>query len=144
MKRALLALLLLPSLAMADDGDCPICTCTLIQRDPIWRDLHDAWWNTYHPIQHIVADYARCVGALHVYETVLGKPLTPENEVVLNYEQTIQHPLEDHANDTIFASFQLDAAGVTLGQFLGEVLACSGKIDALKIEAARRIKLRKR
>ncbi len=145
MKKYLLSLLLLPTVALAHEDPplCPICTCTLIQRDPLWRDLHDAWWNTYHPIQHMIGDYARCIGALNVYESILGKPITAANRTILDYEQNIQHPLEDKPNDNVFAALELEAAGITLGQFLGETLACSGKIDALKVEAAKRIKLKK-
>ena len=138
MKRYILALLLLPSVAMADDNDCPICTCTLIQRDPLWRDTHDAWWSTYHQIQKQIVDYSRCVGALNELERSLGLPVTPGNQVILNYEQNIQHPLEDRANDVLFASFELEAAGITLGQFLGETLACSAGVDQLRIIAAQK------
>lgn len=145
MKRIALLLLLLPSVALAhEDGECPICTCTLIQRDPTWRDQHDAWWNTYHEIQRLIGDYARCVGALNELEAVLKRPFTPANSVILNYEQNIQHPLEDRPNDTTFAQFELEASRVTLGQFLGETLACSHGVDLLRAEVARRVKLRKR
>lgn len=145
MKLLLTALLLVPSVAWAHaDDSCPICTCTLIQRDPNWALIHNAWWNDYHQIQFQVEDYARCVGAVNALETVLGRPLTTPNQVVLDYEQGIQHPIEDFPNDVQYAGFQLDAAGVTLGQFYGESLACSATLDALKAEAKRRVKLRKR
>lgn len=138
MKRYLLSLLLLPAVAAADDNHCPICTCTLIQRDQTWADTHDAWWSTYHQIQRQIIEYAHCVGALNELERSLGRPLTPANQVILNYEQGIQHPLEAFPNDNIFASFELDAAGVTLGQFYGEVLACSAGVDQLRIIAAQK------
>lgn len=136
MKRYLLSLLLLPSVAMADNSECPICTCTLIQRDPLWRDLHDAWWSTYHQIQKQIVDFSNCVGALNELERSLGLPITPGNQVILNYEQNITHPLENLPNDNLFASFELEAAGVTLGQFLGETLACSAGVDQLRIIVA--------
>lgn len=143
MKRFIFLLLLLPGVAFADDNDCPICTCTLIQRDPTWAAIHDAWWDDYHQIEALVGDYAGCLGYLHALETILKHPLTPANEVILNYQQGITHPVEAFPNDTIFAQQQLDAAEVTLGQFYGEVLACSAKIDALRVEGARRIRVRK-
>lgn len=141
LKRLAFVIALLPSVAVADE--CPICTCTLIQRDPTWRELHDEWWNTYHPIQRLIGDYARCVGALNELERVLRKPLTAPNEVILDYEQNIQHPLEDRPNDTLFAGFELEAARVTLGQFLGEVLACSHGVDLLRAEVSQRVTVKK-
>lgn len=141
----MVAILFSPLVALAHaPNDCPICACTLSQRDPNWAALHDAWWNEYHGIQRQVVDYARCIGEVNALEAVLRLPLSAPNEVILNYEQGIQHPVEDFPNDTNWAGFQLDAAHVTLGQFYGEALACSGRLDALRLEAARRIKLRKR
>ena len=141
MKRYILALLLLPTVAMADtqeNHECPFCTCTLIQRDPTWAQLHDFWWSTYHQIQTQIVDYARCVGALNELERSLGLPITPGNKVILTYEQGIQHPLEAFPNDNLFASVELEAAGITLGQFLGETLACSAGVDQLRIIAAQK------
>lgn len=145
MKRLLLAVLLLPSVALAHDDAplCPICRCSLTDRDPVWAVRHDLWWNTYHAIQFQIVEYSRCYGYLNALEAVLQKPISQPDRVVLDYEQNIQHPIEDEANNVEFVTVELEAARITFGQFLGEVYLCSAKVESLKLEAAKRVKLKK-
>lgn len=126
MKRYILALLLLPSVAMADNSECPICTCTLIQRDPLWKQCHDEiWWPQWRRVQYAQHEYIACVHVVNAFLATLGAQPITGNQTIIDYHKTVMHPVEDNANNTEFCLADAAAATVTEGQFLGELNNCT-------------------
>lgn len=123
----------IPRGVLADD--CPICRCTLVERDPTWIAEHDAWWACRNAFQLEQIEYGRCVGAVRELERV--KRVKPSrafvvNSAVLTYRFP-QHPTEDVINDSVLAHAEVVACERQLGaQIIPEVGRCLAYLDWLR------------
>lgn len=123
----------IPGRVLADD--CPICRCTLVERDPAWIAEHDDWWACRNAFQLEQIEYGRCVGGVRELERVKrvkSSRAFVANSAVLTYRFP-QHPTEDVINDVDLAHAEVVACEQQLGaQIIPEVGRCLAHLDRLR------------